>query len=413
MEVFFIMEKTINKKYKYGSVIHLKGNRLCPWVARLTLGYNVNGYPVYHFLGSFEEEIDAHLALRDYNNNPYELFVTAKQYNSIIQFSKIPSKLTIKSKKEIIDKTNYTFKQVWEGFEKTYIPNKEQRKRMREEHIKIKGKLGLSNSMGLIAASKKFELLWNERYSSLKKDDFQDIIFATEGKKTKIVDMRNLICKLDNYALEADIINKGYGQLLDVEYEDPDTERVPFTYGEINTLWELEGNLIVDILLILLYTGMRIEELLFMKIENIHLASNYIVGGLKTKNGINRIIPIHSLIKHIVLRYYNENNRFLFTLENGKRLTYHKYRKQFKELMENLGFNHTTHETRHTVESEFNRLMDLKNANKKCVDLIIGHSNGNTGERVYTKKSIEELIATIELLDYNKKTVTTYIKVCS
>lgn len=404
------MEKTINKKYKYGSVVHLKGRRLASWGARITLGYNINGYPVYYFLGYYEEEIDAHLCLRNYNNNPYEIFIDFEKYNKILQFSKLPSKVIIKSKNEIVDKTNYTFKQVYDGFEKLYIPTKEERNKMRKEHIKIKGKLGFSNSMGLMAANKKFEKLWNERYSSLRKSDFQNIINKTSGGKTKLADMKNLICKMDLYALEEDIITKGYGNLLTVEADKTEIEKIPFTYDEINKIWEFNGELIADILLILLYTGMRIEELLIMQNCKIKLESNYMVGGLKTENGIDRIIPIHPTIKPIVLRYYDKNKKYLFTTKTGERLFYNKYRKMFIEFMNKLGFNHTTHETRHTVETEFNRLSNTTTVNKKCVDLIIGHVNGNTGDRVYTKKAIEELLATIELLNYNKSNKLTYIR---
>lgn len=407
------MEKTINKKYKYGSIVFLKGNRLASWGARITLGYNISGYPVYHFLGYYEEEIDAHMCLRNYNCNPCDIFIEARKYNSIIQFSKLPSKIIITSKNKEIDKTNYTFKQVYEGFEERYIPTKEERKVMRKEHIKIKGKLGVSNSTGLIAANKKFEELWNERYSSLKKANFQAILNKTSGSKTKLVDMRNLICKMDSYALEEDIIQKGYGKLLTIEFNNKQKERTPFTYSEINKIWKNQGDLIADILLILLYSGMRIEELLIMENRNINIENNYMTGGLKTKNGIDRIIPIHSSIKHIILKYYDKNNKYLFTIRKGERLFYNKYRKLFIEFMEKLNLSHTTHETRYTVETEFDRLRDTISINRKCVDLIVGHANGNTGERVYTKKSIEELIYTIEQLDYNKKDKLTYIRLYS
>ena len=164
-----------------------------------------------------------------------------------------------------VNKLTYTFKQLFDEWSEIFIPTKEERKRMRKTHETIKGKLGLSNSMGLLAAAKKFKSLYNRKYSSIKKNDFQQIIYSTDGKKTKIVDMRNLIMKLDDYALGEDIIIKGYGSLLEVEYEESDGQRAPYTYDTIERIWQHEGELIADIQLILLYTGMRIEELFIFR----------------------------------------------------------------------------------------------------------------------------------------------------
>lgn len=303
---------------------------------------------------------------------------------------------------------SYTFKQLFDEWSEIYIPTKDERKKMRETHEIAKGKLGLSNSMGLLAAFQKFKPLWNKQYSSLKKMDFQKVINQTIGKKTKLVDMRNLIVKLDKYALGEDIISRGYGKLLDIEYDVSTSTRTPFTYEAIEKIWKHESNLIADILLILLHTGMRIEELLIIKNENIDLSKKYLVGGIKTKAGKDRLIPIHHSIFPIIKRYYDTTNTYLFTI-GEKRLYYEKYLKSYKAFMEELDLNYTTHETRYTFRSELDRL----GANTRCIDLIMGHESGNTGNRVYNQKTIEELKATVELLNYRQKKgkKITYFKV--
>lgn len=62
--------------------------------------------------------------------------------------------------------------------------------------------------------------------------------------------------------------------------------------------------------------------------------------------------------------------------------------------MEINQMNHTPHECRHTFRSR----LDSAGANKVCIDRIMGHSSGNTGERVYTHKTLEELKEAIELI---------------
>ena len=71
-------------------------------------------------------------------------------------------------------------------------------------------------------------------------------------------------------------------------------------------------------------------------------------------------------------------------------------RKTFDKLMAKYGMTHLPHDTRHTFRSE----LDRKNANKVCIDLLMGHSSGGTGERIYTHKTIEELVATVALVTY-------------
>ena len=75
--------KNYSKKYRYGSIIELNGKRLKGFSARITLGYDNKGYPIYHFLGTFEEELDAHLCLRDYNNKPFGIYISEEKYKKI------------------------------------------------------------------------------------------------------------------------------------------------------------------------------------------------------------------------------------------------------------------------------------------------------------------------------------------
>ena len=55
--------------------------------------------------------------------------------------------------------------------------------------------------------------------------------------------------------------------------------------------------------------------------------------------------------------------------------------------METHGMNHTPHECRHTFRS----LLDSAGANKKCIDLMMGHTSKDVGERIYTHKTLDEL----------------------
>lgn len=313
-----------------------------------------------------------------------------------------------------IDKSDYTFSQVYEEYKAKYFPTKEEILFEKRNHQKAKGKLGKSVASNLQSAYNKCSTLHNRLQKSLRKDDYMKIILNTVGCGTVIYSLSNLFKKLDSYALEQDIILKGYAELINITedlYLPTQNEGTPYSYEEIDTIWNYEGELVADITLTTIYEGTRIEEILFTKIEDVYIEDGYFIAGLKTNAGKRRIIPIHHEILPIFCKYYNKNNEFLFTINNDK-IDYDKqFLPMYNEFMNQLNMKHNTHDGRKTLHSELDRL----GANKVCVDRIFGHKSGDIGDDAYTKKSIEELKETIELVNYrNKKnTKITYLRVSS
>lgn len=393
----------MDKKWKYGSKIYVKDGRQNPWIARLNIGYDINGNPVTEVLGSFDDELDCILCLRSYSKEPWDIYIDKKKYNKIVKFIELPSKINIKSEKIVeIDKSNYTFKEVYEEYSKLYFPTKEEIQHEKETHQKAKGKLSTDTMYVRKSSFKDALSLHSIPYANLRTIDFQELVNQSPSPK-KAQRLKYLFIELDNYAEQKDIISKSYAKFIKkIDFQVSSQKRTVFTNEEINIIWKdkpTDQNFILvrDILLILLYNGMRIEELLFLFTDNIHLDEHYIIGGLKTDAGKGRIIPLHHLITPIIEKYYNKDNKFLFMKDN-KRLDYSKYREWFCAYMKCLGMKHTTHETRHTVESE----LDRRNANSVTKNLIIGHKNKGTGEDIYTHKSIQELKECIELLTYKE-----------
>ena len=84
---------------------------------------------------------------------------------------------------------------------------------------------------------------------------------------------------------------------------------------------------------------------------------------------------------------------YLFELDN-KKLSSYLYYKIWDELMNKFEMDHTPHECRHTFRSR----LDSAGANKKCIDMLMGHKSKEVGERVYTHKTLAELKYAIELI---------------
>lgn len=199
--------------------------------------------------------------------------------------------------------------------------------------------------------------------------------------------VRTLLNQLFNYAIIKDYHITNYAQHLNLGPNIPTIKRRVFTRQQINKLWAIDTSY-SQMILILLYTGLRIGELLSLRRQDINRRSSYlIVRRAKTKAGEGRIIPIHHRIMPLIEQVYCGVDDYLFTI------SYTTFRKHFQDIMKQLNCKHTIHDTRHTFAS----LLDAV-APPNDLRSLLGHKQGDITTRVYTHKTIRELRKTIELL---------------
>lgn len=199
--------------------------------------------------------------------------------------------------------------------------------------------------------------------------------------------VRTLLNQLFNYAIIKDYPITNYAQHLNLGPNKPTIKRRVFTRQQINKLWAIDTSY-SRMILILLYTGLRIGELLNLRRQDINRRSSYlIVRRSKTKAGEGRIIPIHHRIMPIIEQLYINSDDYLFTI------SYTTFRKHFQDIMKQLNCKHTIHDTRHTFAS----LLDAV-APPNTLRSLLGHKQGDITTRVYTHKAIRELRKAIELL---------------
>ncbi|KGQ29166.1 tyrosine-type recombinase/integrase [Gallibacterium anatis] len=332
----------------YGSVIKLSGNRRRPYVARKTVGYNEERRQVYHVIGYFATKEEALTALSNYNqqDKPEPSITLAKVYQL---WYPIHSKQVSKS-------TSESYRNSYNHLSPIIsMPIHKIKYRHLQNVLDTMKEKGLS-------------------YASLKK-------------------VRSLINQLFAHAIINEWIDKSYGQYLKMGKNIPVKPHKIFTRQQINKLWQCK-TVNTDLTLILLYTGMRIGELLQLHRSDINLKQKYFnISTSKTKAGI-RVIPIHPLILPIVERRLEQKHKYLFIDENNLQLTYAKAVTQFKKAMQAIKAKHTTHDCRHTVAT----LLDAAGANKVARDRILGHASSNVGDAVYTHKTLSHLRKTINLL---------------
>lgn len=240
--------------------------------------------------------------------------------------------------------------------------------------------------------------LHQEPFASLKYMDYQRIIddMRKSGLSySSLKKVRSLISLLSQYASKIELANKNYAPLLSIGKNKQVRPHKPFSRQKINRLWKNIDAANVDTVLILLYTGMRVGEMLHLQKSDVNLRQGYIrITKSKTASGI-RTIPIHHRILPLIARRITSSGVCLIADTEGKPYDYSRYCLLWRAVMHSIKADgHTTHDCRHTVAT----LLDNAGANETAKRRILGHAGGDVTERVYTHKGLRQLRKCIELL---------------
>ena len=335
-----------------GSIIKLGGNRRRPYALKITTGYTIDGKQSRKIIGYYATKKDALNGLLEYNQNK-NIFISDMTFKNIYDmwsknhFESV-SKQTIKTIKSTYN--SYVFK---------------------FNDYKIKD----------------IKLIELQSFINILKDSG-----LSTGTLKQVKSLLNMVF---TYALKNEYINKNMIEFLDIGKHKKVLERKVFSNEEIKILWDNAGQRDIDIILILIYTGLRVNELLTLENTKINIECRYIRAGSKTEAGKDRLIPISYKILPLITRYIKLNNKYLFQTKAGNFLMYNNYRQNFKKIIKKIGLQeHTIHDTRHT----FATLLSNADANKTAIKNIIGHSDYGITEKIYTHKDIEELKKAIDLL---------------
>lgn len=237
-----------------------------------------------------------------------------------------------------------------------------------------------------------------EPIQNLKYADYQKILDSMRKSGLSYISLkkvRSLISLLEKYAVKIELINKCYAPLLSIGKNKAVRPHHPFSRQKINRLWVHCDETGVDTVLILLYTGMRVGEMLHLQKADVNLRQGYIrITKSKTVSGI-RTIPIHHRIFPLIVRRMKSSGSILIADSEGKQYDYSCYCQLWREVMHSIKADgHTTHDCRHTVAT----LLDNAGANETAKRRVLGHAGGDVTERVYTHKGLRQLRKCIELL---------------
>ena len=325
----------------YGSVYKLSGKRRRPWVARKTTGWKDNGQPIYAFIGYYTTRTEALTALSDYNKDPYDIHADTM-----------------------------TFKELYEKWS--------------EEHFQ---KISQSSVKAYSAAYKCCAPLYKMKVVDIKLDHLQRAIDSSGKNSPTLKNIKNMFGLMWDYAVVHEIVSPEKRKMI--HYVDitkagnPNkVDRAPFTREEIDKLWKAEaGNEYISVVLIMIYTGLRIGELLDLQKEDVHLEERWInIRRSKTTAGV-REVPIAEKIAPLVEKWLKKPTDMFICAGSGVPMSYYVFRDNYwKGIMDLIGMDHRPHDTRHTCVS----MLTETGADPRIIRQIVGHKGQGVTEAVYT-----------------------------
>ena len=359
----------------FGSVYKLSGNRRTPWVARKTTGWTFDeekqkSYPIYAFVGYYESRKEALTALAEYNKDPYDL-----HHNTI------------------------TFAEVFEKWSEVHFP-----------------KVSESNVKGYKASFRTCEKLHNMKFVEIKLDHLQQAVDESGKNTPTLKKMKIMFGLMYDYAVMHEIVTADKRDM--VRYVDitkagnPNAyNRKPFNKKQINMVWNVkDSNTYYSVILMLIYTGVRIGELLDLKKEDVHIDERWLyVRESKTESGI-REVPIAEKIVPFFEYWMNRKCDHLICTPDDEPFQYRNYYDSYWiPLMLEFGFGkfvidetkkepvydgHRPHDTRHTCIS----LLTEKEVDERFIKKIVGHKGQGVTENVYTHIELPTKLEAINLI---------------
>lgn len=271
--------------------------------------------------------------------------------------------------------------------------------------------LSANGESGYRAAYADLAPLQRRKMRDLKTADFQACIdkVAAKYSRSKCEKVKQLCSQLCKFAMQNDLMDKNYAQFIVLPKEEK-KEKATFDDSEIATLWQHSDDNRVRFILFMIYTGFRIGEVSDLHRVNIHTDLGYIIGGLKTEAGKDRLVPLPPSIPEItefVSDWLSERADSPFGVPKNSLRQY-----WFYPALSELGmidppiYNEKTRKkeyknpriTPHATRRTFASLSAAAGMRPDDLQKIIGHADYSTTAEIYIHQNLETLKSAAKLL---------------
>lgn len=357
----------------FGSIRYLGKGRTNPFaVLKPSIKNTIKGKPIYETPIAYTDSWNkAFSILVMYHAGNYkkgdvvpEVLPTNVNFNMLQSI--VNEVIKVLAPQKATASTGLSFSQVYELFYKDKF-----------EQDKIE--YSISTKSAYRTAFKNCTTLHDRVFKDLKHSDLQELVDKCPLRHASKEYIVNLLKQMYRYAMIHELVEKDQARFVQIKEKDDDEHGVPFSLKEIKILWDNKDDAVCAMILIMIYTGFRISE--YSNIE-INLKDMYLKGGLKTKAGKNRIVPIHKGIKELIEKRMalNKGKLLNYTTANFRILMY-KALNNYK-----IG-SHTPHDTRHT----FSMLCDKYGVDFTEKQRMLGHAFSDVTNKVYGHADLDKL----------------------
>lgn len=349
----------------FGNISRLSGKRRKPWRVRKTIGWTVDdntkkAKQTYITIGYYETRQQALMALSEYNCNPYE-----------------------------IDSRKVTFAEIYDKWSDKKF-----------------AEISASNVNGYKVAYKLCESLYDMKFADIKLLHLQSVSDKSGKNYPTRKKLKILLNQLFDYAVMNEVITKDRHivEYLNIGKEEKSNKHYRFTDAEIETLWGwANGNEYVQVILMLIYSGVRPGELFNVKRTSVDLNAKYFTIEKGKNVNAARKVPIHDKTLPFFQHWMDKGNEYLITNLSGNKFRFDTNHGSYVDsfwtpILDEIGIlrytntqgeinNHLPDDTRHT----FTTMWKEKKLDEAMRRKIQGHSGKGIGEIVYTHFELEKL----------------------
>ena len=269
---------------------------------------------------------------------------------------------------------NWTFKEVYEAW--------------KDEHFRD---IGAKGTESYERAYDIFEPLHERKFRELRTADYQAVIDQYSAKSySTLSKFKQLVTQMSQWGIRQELITTNFASFVKLP-ENVKKEKEIFSADEIKKI-EKDGSQEARLVLMMIYTGMRIGELFGLRTENVH--ETYVIGGEKTKAGRNRIIPIRSEGRKYFAEFKERaKGELLISGYEGQKVAANFRNRDYYPLLERLGIpKKTPHATRHTFAS----WAVANNIKPELLQKMLGHADYSTTANIYEHFDIDQLVEAID-----------------
>ena len=190
-----------------------------PWAVRITVGFDESGKQLTKYLGYYKSQKEAAIALAQYHMVGLD-----------------------------VDATKLTVEDVFEQWIKS-----------------VEHRMTPQNQRSYRAAFRLVGSLAKKRFKGIKSNHLQTALDSVKRQYNTKKKVRSMLKQVWDYGVRNDYVLKNYAIGLELEGKQEEVGKV-FTAKEIGTLWQHADDYHVQLVLVMIYTGVRANELL----ENKH-----------------------------------------------------------------------------------------------------------------------------------------------